>query len=102
MKPKYVGLDVRQSSAVVAVYDARGKSRMECVLATEAEAMQDFQKGLGGPIHVTFEEAGSMVTLDPLGWSASGRSHPVCHPLAAKSWRTKNNRPNLFEPHTSP
>jgi hypothetical protein len=63
---------------------------MECVLATEAEAMQDFQKGLGGPIHVTFEEGSRqrMVTLDPLAWSASGRSHPVCHPLAAKSWIT--------------
>ena len=56
MEPKYVGLDVHQSSTVVGVYDARWKSRMECVLATEAEAMQDFQKGLGGPIHVTFEE----------------------------------------------
>jgi len=56
MEPKYVGLDVHQSSTVVAVYDSRGKSRMECVLAAEAEAIQDIQKGLGGLIHVTFEE----------------------------------------------
>jgi transposase len=63
MEAKYVGLDVHQSSTVVAVHDARGKSQMECVLATEAEAMQDFLKGLRGTIHVTFEEGGQAAWL---------------------------------------
>jgi len=29
---------------------------MESILATEAEAIRDFLKGLRGTIHVTFEE----------------------------------------------
>jgi Transposase len=56
MGHKYVGLDVHQSSTVAAVHDERGKSVMESILATKAEAIGDFLKGLRGTIHVTFEE----------------------------------------------
>ena len=56
MGHKYVGLDVHQSSMVAAVHDAQGKSVMESILATEAEGIRDFLKGLRGTIHVTFEE----------------------------------------------
>ena len=56
MGHKYVGLDVHQSSTVVAVQDEKGKSVMESILRTEAEAVRDFLKGLRGTIHVTFEE----------------------------------------------
>ena len=56
MGHKYVGLDVHQSSTVAAVHDEQGKSVMESILATEAEAIRDFLKGLRGTIHVTFEE----------------------------------------------
>jgi len=56
MGHKYVGLDVHQSSTVAAVHDEQGKSMMESILATEAEAIRDFLKGLRGTIHVTFEE----------------------------------------------
>ena len=48
MKHKYVGLDVHQSSTVAAVHDEKGKSVMESILATEADGIQDFLKGLGG------------------------------------------------------
>ncbi|MEW5980662.1 MAG: transposase, partial [Acidobacteriota bacterium] len=56
MGQKYVGLDVHQSSTVAAVQDEQGKSVMESIMATEAEAIGDFLKGLGGTVHVTFEE----------------------------------------------
>ena len=56
MGHKYVGLDVHQSSTVAAVHDEQGKSMMESILATEAEGIRDFLKGLRGTIHVTFEE----------------------------------------------
>ncbi len=56
MGHKYVGLDVHQSSTVAAVQDEKGKSVMESILRTEAEAVRDFLKGLRGTIHVTFEE----------------------------------------------
>ena len=56
MGHKYVGLDVHQSSTVAAIQDEQGKSVMESILATEAEAIRDFLKGLRGTIHVTFEE----------------------------------------------
>src|SRR5262245_39689428 len=56
MEHQYVGLDVHQSSTVPAVHDEKGRSRMESILATEAQAIRDFLKGLRGTIHVTFEE----------------------------------------------
>src|SRR5262245_22970070 len=56
MGHKYVGLDVHQSSTVAAVHAEQGKSVMESILGTEAEAIGDFLKGLRGTIHVTFEE----------------------------------------------
>jgi hypothetical protein len=59
MADKYVGLDVHQSSTVAAVHDEKGKSVMESILATEAEAIRDFLKGLRGTIRVTFEEGGA-------------------------------------------
>ena len=63
MGHKYVGLDVHQSSTVAVVQDEKGKSVMESVLATEAEAIRDFLKGLRGTIHVTFEEGTQAVWL---------------------------------------
>jgi transposase len=56
MKDKYVGIDVHQSSTVAAVHDQQGKSLIESILKTEAGTIRDFLKGLGGTIHVTFEE----------------------------------------------
>jgi hypothetical protein len=56
MGRKYVGLEVHQSSTLAAVHDERRKSVMESILATEAETIRDFLKGLRGKVHVTFEE----------------------------------------------
>ena len=63
MEHKYVGLDVHQSSTVAAVHDEKGRSGMESVLATEAEGIRDFVKGLSGTIHVTFEEGAQAAWL---------------------------------------
>jgi transposase len=63
MEHKYVGLDVHQSSTVAAVHDEKGKSVMESILATEAEAVRDFLKGLRGTIQVTFEEGAQAAWL---------------------------------------
>jgi len=56
MEEKYVGLDVHQSMTVGAVHDGGGRSVMETVVKTEANAVGDFLRGLSGRIHVTFEE----------------------------------------------
>jgi transposase len=63
MGHKYVGLDVHQSSTVGAVQDEKGKSVMESIVRTEAEAIRDFLKGLRGTIHVTFEEGAQAAWL---------------------------------------
>jgi len=63
MGHQYVGLDVHQSSTVAVVHDENGRSRMESILATEAEAIGDFVKGLRGTIHVTFEEGAQAAWL---------------------------------------
>jgi transposase len=73
MEHKYVGLDVHQSSTVAAVHDEKGKSRMESILATEAESVRDFLKGLRGTVHVTFEEGAQA------GWM-----YEIVRPLVAE------------------
>src|ERR1700675_3406274 len=66
MRHKYVGLDVHQSSTVTVVPDEQGKSVMESILATEAEAIRDFLKELRGTIHVTFEEGTQAAWLNEI------------------------------------
>jgi transposase len=53
---KHVGLDVHQSTISAAVLDAEGKLVMQSVLATDPAAILGFMDGLGGTVHVTFEE----------------------------------------------
>ena len=45
---KYIGMDVHQATISVAVRDSRGNLVMETIL--------QFIRGLGGSLHVTFEE----------------------------------------------
>jgi transposase len=51
-----MGMDVHQSTTVVAVLDADGKVILETIVATEAAAMIRLVQSLSGPLHVTFEE----------------------------------------------
>lgn len=53
---KYVGFDVHQATVSVAVLNERGKLIMQSVLATRADAIVDFIRGLRGTIHLTYEE----------------------------------------------
>jgi hypothetical protein len=53
---KYIGLDVHQSTIVVAVMDSTGKLVMECMLETKAATILQFFAGLRGTLSVTFEE----------------------------------------------
>src|ERR1700747_3347747 len=53
---KYIGLDVHQTTIVVAVLDASGKVVRESVVETRAATILDFIAGLRGELIVTFEE----------------------------------------------
>ncbi|MGB2626930.1 MAG: transposase [Candidatus Acidiferrum sp.] len=53
---KYIGMDVHQATISVAVRDARGHLVLEAILRTRAEIILQFIHGLGGSVHVTFEE----------------------------------------------
>jgi Transposase len=53
---KYIGLDVHQSTISVAVLRSDGQLLMQSVMATKASAVLDLLKGLGGVLHLTFEE----------------------------------------------
>ena len=60
---KYVGLDVHQSSTSAVVHSAKGKCLMESVLETSSQVIRSFLGGLGGTVHVTFEEGTQAVWL---------------------------------------
>jgi transposase len=53
---KYVGLDVHQATTVIAVLDERGRVLARSVVATAADALVDFFRGLRGTVRVVFEE----------------------------------------------
>ena len=53
---KYVGLDVHKATVVAAVHDCSGRSLMEAVIQTNADAIRAFINGLCGTVHVAFEE----------------------------------------------
>jgi hypothetical protein len=72
MEHKYVGLDVHQSSTVAGVQDEKGKSLMEAVVETQAEAIRDFLKGLRGTVRLRF------------GHSRSAK-RPACRPAQASA-----------------
>jgi hypothetical protein len=54
-KIKYVGIDLHQSTCLIAVHDARGKVEAEEAVETEAQSLRNFFKDLKGTIHVAFE-----------------------------------------------
>jgi transposase len=53
---KYIGMDVHKESISIAVMNFAGKLVMECVIETKASTVLQFIHGLGGDLHVTFEE----------------------------------------------
>lgn len=55
-KEKYVGLDVHKATIVIAVLNAVGQVVMQTVIATEAQMLREFFKGLSGTVSVALEE----------------------------------------------
>lgn len=55
-KTKYVGMDVHKATIVIAVLNAVGQSVMQTVIATDAQLLREFFKGLSGSISVVLEE----------------------------------------------
>jgi hypothetical protein len=53
---QYVGLDVHQATLAVSVRDQQGAVTMRATVATEAKAIVGLVRGLGGRIHLAFEE----------------------------------------------
>jgi hypothetical protein len=49
-------MDVHQGTISVAVRDSRGNLVMEAILETKTETILQFIRGLGGSLHVIFEE----------------------------------------------
>ena len=55
-KEKYVGLDVHKATIVIAVLNAVGQVVMQTVIATDAQMLREFFKGLSGSVSVALEE----------------------------------------------
>lgn len=53
---KYVGMDVHKATIVIAVMNAVGQVMMRSVIATDAQIIREFFKGLSGTVHVALEE----------------------------------------------
>src|ERR1700681_1645285 len=53
---KYIGMDVHKGAIVIAVLNGTGKMIMETILETKASSILQFIHGLGGELHVTWEE----------------------------------------------
>jgi transposase len=53
---KFIGLDVHKTSISAAVLDQDGKLVMQSIFATHAPAILGFMHGIGGSLHITFEE----------------------------------------------
>ena len=58
---KYIGMDVHKEAVVIAVLNGTGTQGMESIVETEASSILRFIDGLGGELHVTWEE-GSWAT----------------------------------------
>src|SRR5260370_6209123 len=53
---KYIGMDGDKEAIVIAVLNESGKLVMESVIETKASSILQFLHGLGGELHVTWEE----------------------------------------------
>jgi transposase len=53
---QYVGLDVHQATLVVSVRNEQGAVVMRATVPTEAKAIVGLVRGLGGRVHIAFEE----------------------------------------------
>jgi transposase len=52
---KYAGIDLHQSTCLIAVHNEHGKTISESIVETRAETLRDFFRGQTGVVHVAFE-----------------------------------------------
>jgi transposase len=55
-KDKYVGFDVDKATIVSCILDKDGKTLSESIIRMNRDVIRDFVKGIGGTVHLTFEE----------------------------------------------
>ncbi len=53
---KDIGMDVHKETVTIAVMNSAGKLVVESIIETKAATVLQFIQGLGGNLHVTFEE----------------------------------------------
>ena len=56
MGVKYIGMDVHKETISIAVMNGEGKLVMESIIETKASTILQFIHGVGGDLHLTFEE----------------------------------------------
>jgi hypothetical protein len=88
---KYAGIDLHQSTCVIAVHNRDGKTIMQSIVETRVETLREFFSGLGGTVHVAFEvgtqSAWLYEILGPMVASAT-----VCDVRGRKQRGNKNDR----------
>jgi hypothetical protein len=75
---KYIGMDVHKEAIVIAVLNGAGKMIMETILETKASSILQFIHGLGGELHVTWEEGTCMETGQLASLSNASTSSALC------------------------
>src|ERR1700747_1692226 len=86
---KYSGMDVHKESISACVRNSVGKVVMECLIETKASIILQFIDGLGGDLHVTFEEGTWAAWLYDL-LKPHVTKLVVCDPRKNKSMREGN------------
>jgi transposase len=93
---KYVGLDVHQATTVTSVRDDTGRILARTVVPTEADALREFFRGMGGSVHVALEEGTQAQWLHELLEPVVDRVL-VCNRRGQASQGNKGDQPDADE-----
>jgi transposase len=88
---KYAGIDLHQSTCLIAVHDEHGKALTESIVETRAETLRAFFHGLSGVIHVAFEVGTQSAWLYEI-LKSQVSSITVCDVRAHKRRGSKSDR----------
>lgn len=88
---QYVGIDVHQATLVCVVKDESGQTTIESKVATRRDAIESFVRGLGGRVHVAFEEGSQAQWLFDLLRPITERV-VVCDPRKIATKGNKNDQ----------
>ena len=70
---QYLAFDVHQATTVATVRDEHGAIRLRATVPTEASAILALVRGLGGRVHVAFEEGTQAQWMHDASCSVSSR-----------------------------